>query len=405
MHPLCRLAAAICAASALASPAGAQAFRPLALPDGFAQRMAERERTAVPADERAQVVERASAELTAAAYYNRPGASWEDYLRDWHGCAQATRGSRIPNRRLSYVRSPSRLSPRESGIGATIGGHLGEGDNLDELHEANRKGCLRARGWRRVTPAAAEAQRLAALDDAAFAAWAAGAIGAADPAGEVEATGGARLPDSPLLDPEAAPRGRSAVHGAGSAPGPGEGVLVVAFRRPDRGSTGKPAALALRRYDLARADLAAAAGGEDPDAPVTLVASTDRQAGYELHLVRLPAGHYVIDGTSVDGSPPAESNCFGAPLIEIPAGQAVYAGDWVPYHKVALGQGKVLPDALVLVADLERARAALREAQPALAEALQPVAVANGASYACRDPDVVLDRWSLAGVPETPAAR
>jgi hypothetical protein len=59
----------------------------------------------------------------------------------------------------------------------------------------------------------------------------------------------------------------------------------------------------------------------------------------------------------------------------------------------------------VLVADLERARAALREAQPALAEALQPVAVANGARYACRDPDVVLDRWSLAGVPETPEVR
>jgi hypothetical protein len=404
MHPLCRLAAGVCLTFALAPPAAAQAFRPLALPDGFHQRMAERERIAVPADERAEVVERASAELTATSYYNRPGATWDDYLQDWHGCALVTRGSRIPNQRLSYLRSPSRLSPRESGIGATIGGHLGRGDNLDELHDENRRGCLRARGWRRVTPDAAEAQRIAALDDAAFALWAAGAIGSADPAGAVEATGGARLPDSPLLDPEAAPRGRSGVHGAGAAPGPGEGLLVIAFRRPDRGSAGKSAAIALRRYDLARADLAAAAEGEDADGLVT-VAGGDRQAGYELHLVRLPAGHYVIDGTSVDGNPPAESNCFGAPLIEIPAGQAVYGGDWVPYHKVALGHGKVLPDALVLVADLERARAALREAQPALAGMLQPAAVANGASYPCRDPDVVLDRWSLAGVAETPPAR
>src|SRR5690606_14893067 len=125
------------------APAGAQAFRPLALPEGFAERIAARERIAIPADARAEVVERASAAFTAEAHYNRPGASWDEYLQDWHHCAEATRGSRIPNQRLSYLRSPSRLSPRESGIGATIGGHIGRGDNLDELHEENRKGCLR----------------------------------------------------------------------------------------------------------------------------------------------------------------------------------------------------------------------------------------------------------------------
>jgi hypothetical protein len=253
-------------------------------------------------------------------------------------------------------------------------------------------------------PDAAEAQRVAALSDAGFTAWAAREIGSAQPAGTVEPSGAAALPESPLIDPAGTLRGAPSVRVAGGSaraltPGADEGVLVVAFRRPDRGSAGKPAAIALRRYDLARADLASADGE-----PVT-IAAADRRAGHELHVVRLPAGHYVIDGTSVDGEPPAESNCFGAPLLEVAAGQVVYAGDWVPYHEVGLGKGKVLPDALVLVARLDEARAALRTAHPELAEALQPMAVANGARYACLDPDVVLDRWSLAGVPEAPAVR
>ncbi|HEY6817667.1 MAG TPA: hypothetical protein VI168_19190 [Croceibacterium sp.] len=387
--------------------ASAQDFRPLALPDGFYQRMAQREQVVVPEHERAQVVERASAGFTAASYYNRPGGSWEDYLREWYGCEQATKGSRIPSERLSHVRSPSLVSPSRSGIGATIGGHVGTGDNLDALHDENHKACLRARGWRRVAPDAAEAERVARLTDAQFTAWAAGEIGRDDPAGEVERAG-TGLPDSPLIDPNGVPRGEPSLHLAGGgdprAPltlGPGEGALVIAFRRPDRGSAGKSAAITLRPYDVGRAELAVA--GADSDA--TTIASADRRAGYELHVVRLAAGHYVIDGTSVDGKAPAESNCFGAPLIEIPAGQAVYGGDWVPYHKVGLGQGRSLPDTLVLVSHLDQAKAALHGAQPALAAALQPMAVANGARYACLDPDVVLDRWSLAGVREAPAAR
>lgn len=407
MQLLYRLASGfVIAVGALAAPAGAQEFRPLALPEGFYERMAQRERQAVPERERAHVVEQASAAFTGASFYNRPGSDWEAYLRDWYGCEQVTRGSRIPSERLSYVRSPSMTSPSQSGIGATIGGHIGRGDNVDAVHEANRKGCLRARGWRRVTPDAAEAQRIAGLSDAEFTAWAAREIGSASPTGEVEALGGASLPESPMIDPNAAPRGEPSVRLAGGgnarAPlvlGPEEGLLVVAFRRPDRGSDGKSGAIALRRYDLGRADLADAGEG------VTTIASADRQAGYELHLVRLPAGHYVIDGTSVDAEAPAESNCFGAPLIEISAGQAIYGGDWVPYHNVSLGKGKILPDALVLVSRIDEAKAALREAQPALAEALVPMAVANGARYACLDPDVVLDQWSLAGVPEAPSVR
>jgi hypothetical protein len=407
VHQLYRVAGGALAAGLLAASAAAQEFRPLVLPDGFYERMAQRERQPVPERERARVVEQASAAFTAAAFYNRPGSTWEDYLRDWYGCEQATRGSRIPSERLSYVRSPSMLSPSHSGIGATIGGQIGRGDNLDAVHEDNRKGCLRARGWRRVTPGEAEARRVAGLSDTEFTAWAAREIGSDAPAGEVEPTGGARLPESPLIDPHGTPRGRPSLRLSGDDPlalAPGEGALVIAFRRPDRGSAGKPAAITLRRYDIARADLAASADGGEDGAAIT-VAGADRQAGYELHVVPLAAGTYVIDGTSVDGEAPAESNCFGAPLIEIPAGRAVYGGDWVPYHNVALGKGKILPDALVLVSRVDEAKAALRGTQPALAEALVPMAVANGAKYACRDPDVVLDRWSLAGVAEAPVVR
>jgi hypothetical protein len=411
LHQLYRLASGVLAAGALASPAGAQEFRPLALPDGFYERLAQREQQAVPERERAHVVDEASAAFTGASFYNRPGSSWDEYLRDWYGCEQATKGSRIPNGRLSYVRSPSMMSPSHSGIGATIGGQLGRGDNLDAVHEENRKACLRVRGWRQVTPNEAEARRIAGLSDAEFTAWAAREIGSEHPAGEVERMVGAGLPESPLIDPNGTPRGAPSVHlaGVGSARtplalGPDEGVLVVAFRRPDRGSAAKPAAITLRRYDIGRADLATA-GDADEAGAATTIASVDRQAGYELQVVRLAAGHYVIDGTSVNGAAPAESNCFGAPLLEIPAGQAVYGGDWVPYREVNLGQGRILPDTLVLVSHIDEAKAALRGSQPALAETLQPMAVANGARYECLDPDVVLDRWSLAGVPPPPPAR
>jgi hypothetical protein len=400
---LYRLAAGLIAAAVPTCPAAAQEFRALALPSGFYERMAQREGQAVPERERARVVEQASAAFTGAGFYNRPGGSWDDYLRDWYNCEQTTKGSRIPNERLRYVRSPSMMSPSHSGIGSTIGGQLGRGDNLDAIHEANRTGCLRARGWRRVTPDAAEAQRVAGLGDAEFLAWAAREIGSENPTGAIEPMGGPGLPESPLIDPGAAPRGAPSVRLAGTA-GAGQGVLVLAFRRPDRGSAGKSAAIALRRYDVDRGDLAQPGDGEAVGDPTT-IASVDSRAGYELHVVPLPAGTYVIDGTSVDGEAPAESNCFGAPLLEIPAGQAVYGGDWVPYHNVNLGKGKVLPDALVLVSRLDDAKAALRGSQPALAEALQPMAVANGARYACLDPDVVLDRWSLAGVAEAPAVR
>jgi hypothetical protein len=399
---LCRLAAASIAAM-LAASAAAQDFRPLALPPGFYERAAERDRPPVPEAERARVVDRASADFSPSSYYNRPGSDWERYLRDWYGCEQATDGSRIPGGQVAYLKSPSLLSPRETGMGVTIGGAIGHGESLDTLHEENRRACMRTRGWRRVAPGADEARRIAALDDAGFKAWAAGAIGSAYPAGQVEGAFHPVLPRSREIEPDAAPRGDPTLRlpGGGDprvplAMRPGEGLLLIAFRRPDRGSAGQPAAITLRSYDLDRADLATPRSA-------TTIESVDRQAGYELQAVRLPAGYYVIDGTSVDGKLPAKSNCFGAPVIEIPAGQAVYGGDWVPYRNVKLGKGKVLPDTLVLVAHLDQAKAALARFQPALAATLQPIAVANGARYTCTDPNIVLDRWSLAGVAEPPA--
>jgi hypothetical protein len=393
---------------AVAVPAGAQDFRPLALPQGFYERAAQRDRQPVPDAERERVSDRASADFTASAYYNRPGSGWEQYLRDWYGCQQATDGSRIPDGKVEYLKSPSLMSPRETGMGVTIGGAIGHAENLDALHEENRRACMRTRGWRRVTPGAAESQHIAALSDAAFRDWAKGAIGETNPPGQVEGTFHPVLPGSREIDPDALPRGEPTLRVSGGgdpraslAMPSDEGLLVLAFRRPDRGSTGQPAAISLRRYDIDRADLAA----PQDSRPSATIESIDRQAGYEIRVIRLPAGYYVIDGTSVDGKPPAKSNCFGAPLIEIPPGRVVYGGDWVPYHGVKLGKGQVLSDTLVLVLHLDQLKAAVRRFQPALADALQPMAVANGASYSCTDPNIVLDRWSLSGVPDPPFVR
>jgi hypothetical protein len=307
------------------------------------------------------------------------------------------------------VESPTMLTPRKAGIGVTIGDATGTVQNIDALRDDNRRACMHQRGWRRVTQDAAGAARVEALGDAAFLDWVKGEIGSEHPAGAIESDAFARLPDNPAIAPEADPPGAPSLHLAdGGDPRvpvtlrPDEGALVIAFRRPDKGSAGQRAAVALRRYDLEAADLAASGpGGKDqPRAPL-LIESQDR-AGYELQIVRLAPGYYVLDGTSTDGKPPDKSNCFGAPLIEVPAGRAVYAGDWVPYHGVKLGKGKILPDALVLVGDPDRARAALGRFQPALAEGLEPMAVANGASYQCLNPDIVLDHWSLAVAPQPP---
>jgi hypothetical protein len=393
----------------MAVPQGApaQTFRLIQLPEGFYQRAAERDRRPMPESERARVVARASADFSGASYYNRPGGTWEDYLTDWYGCEAVTGGPHISGGVEGVVESPTMLTPRKAGIGVTIGDATGTVQNLDALHDENRRACMHQRGWRRVTSETAEAARVEALNDAAFMDWVKGAIGSEHPVGTLESDAYARLPDNPAIAPDATPPGAPSLHvsdgGDPHAPvmlRPGEGALVLAFRRPDKGSAGQRAAIALRRYDLAAADLAASGAG-DKSRSAILVESQDR-AGYELQIVRLAPGYYVLDGTSTDGKPPDKSNCFGAPLIEVPAGQAVYAGDWVPYHGVKLGKGKILPDALVLVGDVERARAALAGFQPALAEGLQPMAVANGASYACLNPDIVLDRFSLAGAPAAP---
>jgi len=404
------VAAALAGALACAQGAAAQTFRPLQLPDDFYQRAAQRDRPPLPAGERERIVGRASGDFSGASYYNRPGGTWDDYLRDWYNCEAVTNGSRIPSGLVNYVKSPSLLSPRETGVGVTIGGAIGTGDNLYAVQEANRRACIQVRGWRRVTPNAAESQRIGALSDAAFLDWVKGAIGNQNPAGTVESNAYARLPNNPAIAPDATPPGEPSLRISGGqdphAPlvlGPGEGALVLAFRRPDKGSAGQHAAIMLRRYDLAGADLAALPVGQKDDGRYSVpIQSTDRQRGYELQIVRLPAGYYVVDGTAVNGALPDKSNCFGAPLIEVPAGQAVYAGDWVPYHNVKLGKGTILPDALVLIGHLDQAKAALARFQPALAENLVPMAVANGASYTCANPNIVLDHWSIGSVPPPP---
>src|SRR5690606_8930048 len=138
--------------------------------------------------------------------------------------------------------------------------------------------------------------------DAQFAQWIAQAIGDASPPGEVETIGRALLPAHPSIDPDGAVRGRKKVylHGDSAANerlalGPREGMLVLAIRRPDKGSAGQRAAIVLRRYDLDTADLATLpANGRSDNRYFAVIESRDRRAGYELHVVPLAPGTYVI---------------------------------------------------------------------------------------------------------------
>jgi hypothetical protein len=90
------------------------------------------------------------------------------------------------------------------------------------------------------------------------------------------------------------------------------------------------------------------------------------------------------------------TNCFGAPVITVPAGKAVYAGDWFPLMDVQLSTGQKLWGAVGWKPHLDRAREGLATFQPALAATMEAAEVRNGATYACAA--VTMTKWELPDV-------
>ena len=382
-----------------ATPAPAQErFARIDLPPGFDQRPANFDDPQMPGGD-AFTVDRAVARaMTPDRYWNQPGASWGALMQDWYACTVMTAVSRDSRGSYAYVESPSLVSPMERGIGTTIGGY--GTTRSDALPRYNRDTCLRVRGWRDVETTPAQASEIRAKSGAIIDDWWKREVGAQQPVGTVLGASPTPFPSDPVLAPNAAIGPNTRIFAERDAQagriGANMGILVMAVRRPDAASRRGQAMIALQRYALDVRQLTALMPERRDEADNELsLRSRDRNADYELHAVVVPAGIYVIDGTSVNGDPPVESNCFGAPMIEVPAGAAVYAGDWVPYHDVRLSTGQRGPEALVMTVQIDNARRILAPTAPDLASSLRPAALANGATYMCRNPELEMGRFWL----------
>lgn len=397
-----RPALAVLIVLGFASAAQAQTleFRELAVPPGFAERPANFDDPQMPADATYATAESLRRTMSPGFYYNQPGASWDELLQDWYACNAITRISqRQSGGRYDYAEAPQLITPREKGVGVNIGA-VGR-KRSDAIRYINRSTCLSARGWTEIRPEGADKSEIEGLVRQSDGWWWQEAVGAENPIGMKAEPETARLSAFGELDPEGEPGPDRVVFDrrAGWPPSAGEGLLVMAFSRPDAASRKGEAAIRLRRYDIEERRLAVNSSSGDDGRQQTYVFETAaRDSDHEVHVAVLPAGIYVIDATSLDPENIFESNCFGAPMIAVESGRVVYGGDWVPYGEIDIPGSKADGGALVMVAQIETAKAGLAVSRPDLAEALEPAAVANGATYVCTDPEAEMSSFALGGL-------
>ena len=397
--------AAIALACGQAAPA--QDFRVLQIPYGGGSAPGVPQDVADPDATAEEIADDAARDLKDRSYYNRPGATLEDYNADWQTCRLIARGSRTPSGMATYVYNPAFVSPLAAGIGSGIGAGLGALIAEGVQRRANRRACLLIKGWRLVRMTDAEQRQVAAMSPAGQQAFFAKAVGAENPSGEIEERTSFVLAPDPELDLDAPVAGEPSLWLGKSkisptSPivlGPNEGAVVLAFRRPDAKSAGRSGKLRLLKFKAERLDLDLPRKGVKEDKQISfvrLVESKDRKAPYELQVVRLTPGYYVIDSTSAGSTLPMTTNCFGAPIFEVKAGETVYLGDWIPFMDVRLSNGDKLFGTLAFAPHFDQASSALARFQPALTESMTPAALANGATYSCAG--MTMDRSELPGI-------
>lgn len=192
----------------------------------------------------------------------------------------------------------------------------------------------------------------------------------------------------------------------------GQGAIVLSFRRPDKMSAGKSGALSFARYDVAARNTIyqpkdAKAKGDTTTYWVS-VRSKNKKQSAEYLVFPVSAGDYVLFGASPGpGGQVVNNFCLGAPTFRVNASEVVYFGDLTPYMMVkmldapatAQGPAPVSPGSFLLgglvksmtagrgsamaySSHPDEAKAALA-GQPALASALKPAEIRNGATYGC----------------------
>lgn len=404
-----RLTAAILLATTLsAETAFAQAGDTIMVPTGTNARAVPQ--APVSDDSPEDIAKDAARDLKDSRFYNKPGATRAQYDADWQTCRLIARGSRTPSGTVPYYYNPAVISPLAAGVGAGLGGLLGSLIVQGQQRRENRRSCLLIKGWRLVEVPSATAVKVAAMTDAQRSAYFDTIVGAEKVEGEITERTSFTLPadphlrlDAPLAGPGTLYLGKKVDPAAPFALAPGEAALVLGFRRPDEGSAGRSGSLSIARYDVAGRDLVYRPKDWKKKGDKTTysldVGSKDRKAAYEVQVLRVTPGDYVLMGTAVGKLPVSNSYCFGAPTFHVGAGEVAYLGDFVPYMDARLSSGAKL-NAVAWAAHADDARQVLAGKQASLASALKPVTLRNRATFACSA--ITMDRWDLPGAEALP---
>lgn len=357
-----------------------------------------------------EIAKDASRDLKDNRFYNKPGATRADYDKDWQECRLIARGSRTPAGSVTYY-DPSlynpAISPMAGAIGSGIGAAIGAAIIEGQQRRANRRSCLLIRGWRLVELPSDETARIAALADAEKDAYFNRIVGATDVTGDITSvTSFERKFETPV--PAAGPAqffaGKKIDPKAPITLGDDEAAVVVAFRRSAE-SGNQHGIMSFKRFDADKGDLVFQPRDWKKKGDKTVysadVTSADKTSPYELHIVRLTPGSYVIDFDGLGKMNLGTTYCFGAPMFTVKAGEIAYLTDILPVNMKKPDGKRVIE--LGLVRDTAAARAGLATFQPALAERLSEAPLKNRATYSCfgtsmtrSDYPGVADVWTAA---------
>lgn len=361
------------------------------------------------ADTQEEIAEDAARDLKDSRFYNKPGASRAEYDADWQTCRLIARGSQTPNGSVPIynpaIYNPA-ISPLAAGIGSGIGAAIGAAIVEGQMRRANRRNCLLIKGWRLVELPSTQSAKVAAMSDAERQSYFETMVGAETVEGEVtETTSFTPVADDKLNMSGALAGPPSLFLGKKIDPktpitlADGEGGLVFAFRRNDSGSAGRSGRVQIRRFDRENGDLFYQPRDWKKKGDHTTYngefVSRDKKAAYELQIVKLTPGWYVLQTDAVGTVLPNTTNCFGAPAFEVKAGEYAYLADATPFLDAELATGG-RHSGMGYARNFEEAKAALAGFQPDAASRMVEARIENGATYSCAGQ--VMTRMDFPGV-------
>lgn len=359
-----------------------------------------------------EIAKDAARDLKDNRFYNKPGATRAQYDADWQNCRLIARGSMLANGGTTYYNpalyNPS-ISPLAAGIGGGIGGAIAAAIAEGAQRRENRKRCLMIKGWRMVRLPDAKSALIAKMGDDEKQAYFNQIVGAQTVEGEVEKRdrfsppADAALAVGPeLTGPATLFINKDPAKAVLPPLEPGQGAIVMAYRRNHPAAANRFGLVQLFRYDQAKGDLQYQPRDwkkkADKTTYVVSIPAGDRHAEYELRIIPVTAGDYVLGGWSIGANvPPQASNCFGAPMITVEAGQFAYLGDATPIIGAQLANGDKMT-AMIFSRYFAVARDALGKLRPDLATKLVEVPIKNRATYSCAA--VTMDRFDWPGAPD-----